>query len=317
MNLKARRIQEKSMFRMKFIPTVMAAILLSASAFAGSSPTFTTIDNPTDPTFNQLLGINSAGVISGYYGSGAAGHPNQGYTIAPPYTVFLVDNLPASVQTQATGINGGVTVGFWSPTNTGSDANFGFIRLANGFTYLSVNNPLVTSSPEVNQLLGINEHNIAVGFYNDANGLPHGYAYTQSIGVFTPITVAHEVSGAATGINNNNLVCGFFTNASGRTLGFLKALKGGAAIVFAVPGSNVTQFLGVNDSGVAVGVYVDSSGLNHGVVYNPANGQWNTVDDPSGVNGTVLNGINDSNQAVGFYTDAANNTHGTLVTGLE
>lgn len=154
------------MFHMKFIPIVMAAILLSASAFAGSSPTFQTIDNPADPTFNQLLGINSAGVISGYYGSGAAGHPNQGYTIAPPYTVFLADNLPASVQTQATGVNGGVTVGFWSPTNTGSDANFGFIRLANGFTYLSVNNPLVTSSPEVNQLLGINEHNIAVGFYS-------------------------------------------------------------------------------------------------------------------------------------------------------
>ena len=41
------------MFRMKFVPVVITAILLSASAFAGnSSPTFTTIDNPADPTFN-------------------------------------------------------------------------------------------------------------------------------------------------------------------------------------------------------------------------------------------------------------------------
>lgn len=72
------------MFRMKFAPIVIAAIMLSASAFAGSNPTFTTIDNPLDPTFNQLLGINTAGVISGYYGSGAPGHPNQGYTIAAP-----------------------------------------------------------------------------------------------------------------------------------------------------------------------------------------------------------------------------------------
>ena len=31
---------------------------------------FTTIDNKRDLTFNQLLGINSAGVISGYFGSG-------------------------------------------------------------------------------------------------------------------------------------------------------------------------------------------------------------------------------------------------------
>lgn len=307
------------MFRMKFVPIVITAILLSASAFAGNSPSFTTIDNPADPTFNQLLGINNAGVIAGYFGSGAAAHPNKGYTIGPPYADFVPDNLPSSVQTQATGIviNGGATVGFWSPTNTGSDANFGFIRLANRFTYLSVNNPRVASSPEVNQLLGINSSNIAVGFYNDAHNAPHGYAYAVETGVFTSITVAGAVSDAATGINSHNLICGFFTNKAGRTQGFLKPLTGGTAIIFAVPGTSVTQLLGVNDSGVAVGVYVDGSGLNHGVVYNPVSGQWTTVDDPNGAQGTVLNGINDNGDVVGFYTDAAGNTHGTLVTGAQ
>ena len=307
------------MFRMKFVPIVITGILLSAFAFAGNSPSFTTIDNPADPTFNQLLGINNAGVISGYFGSGAAGHPNKGYTIAPPYSDFVPDNLPSSVQTQATGIviNGGTTVGFWSPTNTGSDANFGFIRLANRFTYLSVNNPLVASSPEVNQLLGINASNIAVGFYNDANNLPHGYTYNVATGVFKPVVVSGAVSDIATGINSHGLICGFFTNAAGKTKGFLRPLTGGTAIIFAVPGSSVTQLLGVNDSGVAVGVYVDGSGLNHGVVYNPVNGQWITVDDPNGAEGTVLNGINDQNEMVGFYTDAAGNTHGTLVTGVQ
>jgi hypothetical protein len=221
------------------------------------------------------------------------------------------------VQTQATGVaKNGTTVGFWSPTNTGTDSNFGFIRLANGFTYLSVNNPLVSSAPEVNQLLGINTNNIAVGFYNDANGVPHGYAYTEKTGVFTPITISNAASDAATGINSNNLICGFFTNAAGRTLGFLKALTGGQAITFAVPNSQVTQFLGVNDSGFAVGFYVDGSGVTHGVTYNPANGEWNAVNDPLGVNGTVLNGVNDKGDVVGFYTDAAGNTHGMLVTGL-
>jgi hypothetical protein len=307
------------MFRLKFVPIVINAILLSASAFAGnSSPSFTTIDNPADPTFNQLLGINTNGVISGYYGSGAAGHPNQGYTIASPYTEFLPDNLPASVQTQATGIaNNGTTVGFWSPTNTGSDSNFGFIRLANGFTYLSVNNPLVSSTPEVNQLLGINAANIAVGFYNDANGASHGYSYTEKTGKFSPVTIGGAASDAATGINANNLICGFFTNVAGRTFGFLKPLTGGQAITFAVPNAPVTQFLGVNDSGVAVGFYIDASGATHGVTYNPANGEWNPVDDPQGANGTVLNGINDKGDAVGFYTDAAGNVHGMLVSGLQ
>jgi hypothetical protein len=302
---------------MKFAPIVIAAVMLSASAFAASSPTFTTIDNPADPTFNQLLGINSSGVISGYFGSGAPGHPNQGYTIASPYTEFVPENLPGSIQTQVTGIAGnGTTVGFWAPTNVGGDSNFGFIRQSNGFTYLSVNNPLGTGVPEVNQLLGINSSNIAVGFYIDANGNSHGYTYTQKTGVFAPVTIGGAPSVAATGINVNNLICGFFTNAAGRTFGFLKALTGGQAITFAVPKAPVTQFLGVNDAGLAVGFYVDADGMTHGVTYNPSNGEWNTVDDPNGVGGTVINGINDKGDAVGFYTDAAGNTHGMLVTGL-
>jgi hypothetical protein len=105
------------MFRTEVIAATFAAMMLSASALAAS---FTQIGNPLDPTFNQLLGINDSGVISGYFGSGLQGHPNRGYSIAPPYTNFVSDNLPASVQTQPTGIdNSGVTVGFWSPTNTG------------------------------------------------------------------------------------------------------------------------------------------------------------------------------------------------------
>lgn len=319
MKSKAPAHTESTMFRTKSAAIFITAILLSASAFAGTV-TFTTIDDPADPTFNQLLGINSKGVISGYFGSGAAGHPNKGYTIAPPYTKFVPDNLPASVQTQATGITGtGTTVGFWAPTNqgVGIDANFGFIRESNGFTYLSVNNPLVASTPLVNQLLGINTSEIAVGFYNDANNAPQGYTYSMKTGVFTPVTVQGAVSGAATGINNHNLICGFFTDGAGITQGFVQPITGGVVTIFTVPGSTMTQLLGINDGGLAVGFYTDTNGINHGLVYNPVNGAWTTVNDPHGAQGTVLNGINDKKEAVGFYTDAAGNTHGVLAMGVE
>jgi len=308
------------MLRMKVAAIVIALALLSASAFAGV--TFTTIDNPADPTFNQLLGINDAGVISGYFGSGAAGHPNQGYTIAPPYTSFLPDTLPASVQTQATSIaNNSSRAGFWSPTNTGNgDANFGFIQLvkqSGAILYLSVNNPLVASTPEVNQLLGINQNNIAVGFYNDANNLPQGYSYAVSTGAFTPVTVAGAISGAATGISNHNLVCGFFTLPDGQTQAFAQPLSGGSLITFSAENSQVTQFLGINDRGIAVGLYIGADSFPHGVIYNTVSGKATYINDPSGVMGTVLNGINDSGQIVGFYTDAAGNTHGVLVNRSE
>jgi hypothetical protein len=300
----------------------LASSLLSTAAIA--APTFTTIDDPADLTFNQLLGINNAGVISGYFGSGAAGHPNKGYRISPPYAKFVDENYPTSVQTQATGINNnGATTGFWSPTNLGGgDANYGFIRWTHKIktpkgatTFITVNDPHTTSSPPVNQALGINDNSIAAGFYNDADGNSHGFAYTVSTGKFTEIKVPGNVSVAATGINANNLICGFVVDAAGKTQGFLKPLTGGNAIEFAVPKSKTTQFLGVNVSGMAVGFFVGKGKLPHGVLYNPGTGQWVQVDAPLGAQGTILNGINDNGDIVGFYMDNAGNTHGVLIHG--
>jgi len=52
---------------------------------SGESYRFKTLDDQADPTFNQLLGINNNGKIAGYFGSGASGHPNKGYTLSKPY----------------------------------------------------------------------------------------------------------------------------------------------------------------------------------------------------------------------------------------
>jgi hypothetical protein len=82
-------------------------------------------------------------MIAGYFGSGAAGHPNKGYTVVPPYgqANFTNENFPGSVQTQVTAINNiGTTVGFWSNSNlgVGMDSNFGFTDVGGVFT--NVNN---------------------------------------------------------------------------------------------------------------------------------------------------------------------------------
>src|ERR1039457_5019626 len=73
------------------VPMVSASLSSNSSKIDSSNsggPTaysFTTLNNNNDPTFNQLLGINDHGLIAGYFGSGAAGHPNQGYMLQPPY----------------------------------------------------------------------------------------------------------------------------------------------------------------------------------------------------------------------------------------
>ena len=101
-----------------------------SAALAGSYQVLT-LNDRRDLTFNQLLGINNEGAIAGYFGSGAAGHPNKGYVLRAPFAQrnFGNENFPGSVQTQVTGLNdSGVTVGFWSRQNTASmsNANFGF-----------------------------------------------------------------------------------------------------------------------------------------------------------------------------------------------
>ena len=94
---------------------------------ARTAYSFRTVDNAADLTFNQLLGVNNQGVIAGYFGSGAQGHPNMGYLLTPGG--YRGENFPGSAQTQVTGLNdNGVTVGFWSGMNTANQANdnFGF-----------------------------------------------------------------------------------------------------------------------------------------------------------------------------------------------
>jgi hypothetical protein len=104
-------------------------------------------------------------------GSGAQGHPNKGYVLHPPYTQasFIPENFPGSVQTQVTGLNDrDATVGFYSHQNNANlvNENVGFYRINGSFhavKFPTTNN----STPPVNQLLGVNDRDIAVGFYTD------------------------------------------------------------------------------------------------------------------------------------------------------
>ncbi|HEY6296125.1 MAG TPA: hypothetical protein VIX15_10720, partial [Streptosporangiaceae bacterium] len=118
--------------------TLAVAHSASASADTADGYQFSTHDNHGDVTFNQLLGINNEGVIAGYLGSGAKGHPNQGYQLFAPYGQGNYDgeNFPGAKQTQVTGLNdNGITVGFWSNQNKASmvNDNFGFYEVGGQF----------------------------------------------------------------------------------------------------------------------------------------------------------------------------------------
>jgi hypothetical protein len=294
------------------LPAAAQAGTASRVAAASSSYAFSTLDNQNDPTFNQLLGINSHNVISGYFGSGATGHPNKGYLINAPYgqANYVNENFPNSAQTQVVGLNNlGDTTGFWVDAN---GTNHGFVEW-NG-VFESFNNPKTPAMKgSVNQLLGINNNGVAVGFYNDAKGNAHAYEVNQATSVYTAITIPGAVSATATGINNNGDIAGFATDASKVTSSWL--LHAGHLTTYQFPGGNTTEAFGVNDKDQIVGSYLDGSGNMHGFVLSSPLGptsHWQTIDDPNGVGTTTVNGINDAGDLVGFYTDSAGNTDGML-----
>jgi len=295
------------------LPAAAQASIASHQA-AAASYTFTTLDDQADPTFNQLLGINSHNVIAGYFGSGVAGHPNKGYQLNPPYGQgnYVNENFLGSVQTQVTGIdNLGNTSGFWVD---GQGNNHGFVEWNGVFAnFNNPHTPHVTGS--VNQLLGINNAGNAVGFYTDAAGNNHAYKVNQATGVFKAINIPGSVSTQATGINNLGDIVGTAKDSAGNFSSWL--LKGGHLTTYQFPGGSNTQAFGVNTKDQIVGSYTDGGGVSHGFVLTSPLGpvsHWQSIDDPNGVGSTVVNGINGAGDLVGFYTDTAGNTHGMLAT---
>lgn len=258
---------------------LLAGGLLMVPQGAQAGYIFQDIINPGDPTFNQALGINSAGTIAGYFGSGAPNatpppftlHPNQGYTVVPPYTAgsFTAENYPGSAQTQVIGINNaGITVGFYADSNGATTPNFfGFVDQSGTFTQVKDPNTPATG-PTNNQLLGVNNGDIAAGFYTDGAGNNHGYLYDIGAKSFTELTLPaadNATSVTATGVDDAGVIVGFFFNGTA-TQGFIDS--NGTFANFEANGSINTMILGINNSGQAVGVYQDGGGFNHGFVYS-------------------------------------------------
>jgi hypothetical protein len=301
------------------VSTAMTASIAQAAPTAPAIHySFKTVNNNNDPTFNQLLGINDAGKIAGYFGSGAKGHPNKGYTLKPPYhqVDFRNQNFPGSKQTQVTGLNNGdIQVGFYSTMNTksGNNNNFGFYSI-NGKHFHKVNFPTKNpASPPVDQLLGVNDSGLAVGFYLDAKGNSHGYLYDIPAHKYVsenPPLGTGVTSVTPTGINDPDSVCGFFTNSGGTTKGFLIRKASPHLFILKVPGSDATMPFGVNKFGLVVGVYTKGS-KNFGFTWDRKHG-YQTVKDPNGPTQTFVNGVNSAGDLVGFYVDSKGNTDGFL-----
>ena len=310
-----------------------AALASTGADAAGYS--FQTINDPAQPpfigtTFTNLMGITSNGdTIAGFYGSGQAGDPNTGFVLTLPGKTFAPENFPAMPQTQITALNDiGTLTGYTYPTNNGVPVDFQFGFYEKGGVFTMVNNP---KTPDCsvsgacdsgviteNQLIGVNNSDLAVGFYNDSHGNSHGYTFDIATKTFSAdINFPGAVSTVTAAINNSDEIAGFFTDSTGAIQGFIK--DGSVFTSVEAPGAAETELLGINDKGLAVGfecaVAGCSGGPQHGILFNSLTDTF-TILDPPGSTATTFNGLNDRGQIVGFFGDAKGNTDGVLGTPI-
>lgn len=290
-------------------PSPPAARSAAASPRTVQTFEFQTIDNPLDPGFNELFGINDAGTIAGFYGNGGSKHPNRGYTVVPPYDPgsFTPENVPGSTDTQVTCIdNLGNTGGFWDDS-TGTIR--GFIEWNGVFTTYQ------HGQSQFTEILGLNNAGKAVGLYlGKADGRFHGFTLDEATGKFKGVNPPGATSVSATGINNLGDVVGSYFASSGDTVSFIE--KNGAFTTFTYPNSHVTAASGVNDHDAIVGAYY-SSNVYHGfLLASPlSHAKFTTIDAPNSAS-TNLFGINNNGQMVGDYIKSDHTSMNGLLVSL-
>jgi probable HAF family extracellular repeat protein len=195
---------------------------------------------PAGSSAAMAFGINDQGQIVGQFTNASGQSP--GFLLnGANLTTINAPSGPNMVNAQ--GINNkGLVVGFYLGTN-GQD--HGFTANVNGVVGGSITGKAV-ADPTIpmnvpgepgatfmfSQILGINDHGIAVGYYGDSTMSQHGFFYNTLTGTYTFLDDPNE------GFNN---------------------------------GVEITQITGLSNSGEITGFYTDSNGVAHGfVAFAPA-----------------------------------------------
>src|SRR5262249_26454191 len=143
-------------------------------------------------TGNELaFGINDRGLIMGQYEDNSTGttpgfiYDGKNFTILNP-----VSPVGGVLVVNAQGINNnGLVTGFYTTDNTttpvdGNEPQHGFFYDMTTGHYTLVADPKQPSFFTV-QLLSVNDHNIAAGYWQDATGNQHGLLYNFNTSTYT------------------------------------------------------------------------------------------------------------------------------------
>jgi uncharacterized membrane protein len=224
----------------------------AGNAFSLLNGTVTTLAVGTPA---MAFGINDKGMI---VGQETAGGHTPGFVLDG--TTLTTINAPAGSNSNivnAQGINNnGLIVGFYAGNDGNQHGFMANLAAASGgmLTGTKIADPtIIPQEPGAtfvfSQILGINDHGLAVGYYGDSTGSQHGFLYNTLTGTYTflddPSARIDPALGTVitqiTGITNDNEITGFYSTADGVFHGFVATVP--------EPGSVVLMGLGL--AGVA------------------------------------------------------------------
>lgn len=188
-------------------------------------------------TGSAAFGLNDMGNIVGQFTSSGGTLP--GFFLPSNSSVALVTiNAPSGPNSvNAQGINNsGLIVGFYVGTDGEDHGLMGQVSHAVGGTLTGtpLADPMIPPVPGepgatfvFSQVLGINDHGIAVGYYGDSTTSQHGFVYDTLTGKYTFLDDPSEAFNAGvevtqiTGITNSGEITGFYSDANGVFHGFV------------------------------------------------------------------------------------------------
>ena len=188
---------------------------------------------PNGGTSAMAFGVNDQGLVAGQYTNASGATP--GFVLNGT-TVTTINAPSGPNMVNAQGINNnGLVVGFYLGTD-GNDHGFQF-KLSNAVNHVGVGTAIAdpTIIPQepgatfvFSQILGINDHGIAVGYYGDSTASQHGFLYNTLTGKYTFLDDPNEQFNSdgvevtqITGINNSGEITGFYTDSNNIAHGFV------------------------------------------------------------------------------------------------
>ena len=188
------------------------------------------------------FGINDKGNIVGQYT--LASDTTPGFFLANHNgSGFVTINAPSGPNTvNAQGVNNhGQIVGFYVG-NDGQDHGFmanSSAAVGGVLTGTPIADPMIPAVPGepgatfvFSQMLGINDHGLAVGYYGDSTTSQHGYFYNTDTGSYSFLDDPAEAFDDGvevtqiTGISNSGEISGFYSDADGEFHGFVACKVG-------------------------------------------------------------------------------------------